>query len=200
MLDQLGVADQILFHHDQFEFNDPTCPPHDWHFANRLRRYEGVDRLVYLERTPQDVMVSLYYQVTGRFNDFFHYQGSLSDFIRDDYFGAENLQCFRLMWQEIAKHKPLLWIRYEDCHQNAEQVIRQVVDYYELVVTDQQIRKAVAAASYENMKALEASDEFHQPWLRLRQGAPKVRKGKVNGYRDELSVDDQHYLHRIFTP
>ena len=76
------------FHHDGFEFNDGAKPPHDFNQANRLSTYAKIDRLVYLERDPRDVMVSLYFQVTKRFKDFFRYEEDISTFIRDDYFGA----------------------------------------------------------------------------------------------------------------
>src|SRR5215471_14103917 len=98
ILTQLGCASLIHFHHDTFEFNDATKPAPNFNLDDRLRHYAQVDRVVYLERDPRDVMVSLYFQVTGRFRDFFEYSGDLSQFIRDDYFGASMLKAFRDIW------------------------------------------------------------------------------------------------------
>ena len=80
LLGQLGVDREIAFHHDRFEFNDGAKPAHDFDLASRLAHYRNVDRLVYLERDPRDVMVSLYHQVTGRFREFFGYPAATKVF------------------------------------------------------------------------------------------------------------------------
>jgi Sulfotransferase domain len=116
ILAQLGRESLIQFHHDGFEFNDGSKPALDFSADARLGRYAGDVRLVYLQRDPRDILVSLFYQVTGRFRDYFGYTGSISDFIRDEYFGASNLQRFREMWQEIAAQRNLLVVSYEGCH------------------------------------------------------------------------------------
>jgi sulfotransferase family protein len=198
LLGQLGVDRQIAFHHDQFEFNDGAKPPHDFDLASRLSRYRGVDRLVYLERDPRDVMVSLYHQVTGRFREFFGYEGSISDFIRDDYFGAANLDRFRRLWHELARELGFPIVTYEQCHADPAAVVRHIVDYYGFDVDDAAIARAVDASSFERMKAVEAADDFPEPWLRAKSGFPKVREGKVGGHRAVLPAGDIAYLDAIF--
>src|SRR5258708_31119145 len=101
ILVQLDIEKQIVFHHDRFEFSDGAKVPHNFNLDERLQQYSRVEKLVYLERDPRDVMVSLFFQVTGRMKDVFEYKGSLSEFLRDDYFGAHNLKLFRKMWDEI---------------------------------------------------------------------------------------------------
>ena len=112
-LSLLGIHNEITFHHDKFEFNDGSLPAHDFSYETRIQKYAGVDRIVYLSRDPRDVMVSLYHQVTGRFKDFFNYEGTISEFIRDDYFGARNLRAFQDMWRSLAEEIPVLLITYE---------------------------------------------------------------------------------------
>ncbi len=75
ILSQLDCDRLILFHHDHFEFNDGSKPPHSFSVVSRLEQYAESEKLVYLDRDPRDVMVSLYYQITGRFLDFFEYRG-----------------------------------------------------------------------------------------------------------------------------
>lgn len=200
MLVQLAPQHGVHFHHDHFEFNDGTCPPHDFDLERRLREYEGVERLIYLERDPRDVMVSLYHQVTGRFQDFFHYAGLPSDFIRDPYFGAENLRKFRLLWDDVVRRRGFLKITYEQCHGDAGGTLRQVADYYGLDVSPERIAEAVSAGAFERMRKVEMEESFPQPWLRPRNGMSKVRKGKVGGHADELAPDDIAYLDAIFFP
>lgn len=198
MLTQLGVEDRVVFQHDRFEFNDGARPPHDFSLARRLDQYAQVDRVVYLERDPRDVMVSLYHQVTGRFRDFFGYTGTLPEFIRDDYFGAENLRRFRGLWAALVAQRGFLKITYEECHADASQVVRRIVDYYGFDVEQVHIDKAVADAAFDKMREVERSESFPQPWLRPRNGALKVRRGKVGGFRDVLEATDIAYLNAVF--
>jgi hypothetical protein len=114
VLHHLGFAESIRFHHDGFEFNDGSRPPHDFDLERRRALYASPSRVVYLRRDPRDVMASLFYQVTGRFRDFFRYEGSPSQFIRDDYFGAQTLARFRDVWGRLSEQSNILVIDYED--------------------------------------------------------------------------------------
>ena len=48
------------------------------------------------------------------------------------------------------------------------------------------------------MRKLEREGSHPEPWLRPRNGAPKVRRGEVGGFRTELSADDIAYLNDVF--
>lgn len=198
MLGRLGHADAIEFHHDRFEFNDGAKPAHDFDVAARIERYRHVDRLVYLERDPRDVMVSLYWQVTGRFRDFFGYRGSIAEFIRDDYFGAHNLQRFRHLWTQVVRELGFPVVSYEDCHADTEATLRRIVEYYGFDPDADAIAAAVRDATFERMRELEQSQRFPEPWLKPRGGFPKVREGKVGGHRRALDAADIAYLDSVF--
>jgi hypothetical protein len=199
-LHQLGVADRICFHHDTFEFNAPDKPPPDLDFEQRLRRCRGWGPTVYLTREPRDILVSLYFQVTGRFEDFFHYRGTISELIRDDYFGARHLKAFRDQWEDLCRQGLATRISYEQCHQDLGAVLRRVLQHFQIDATDAAIEEAAKSARFENMKAIEEGGSFQYPWLRLRNGAPKVRHGVPGGYRGQLPVADLEYLEDIFGP
>lgn len=198
MLVQLGVNHTVEFHHDGFEFNDGARPPLDFSIERRLMQYRPEDKIVYLTRDPRDVMVSLYHQITGRFRDFFGYERMLTDFIRDTYFGAENLARFRRMWRSLARERDVLEISYEECHRDSRSLLARVVDHYGFIVEGAQLDAAVAAASFDRMKAVEREDSFDQPWLRLRNGASKIREGKIGGHRNVLSPEDIAFLDATF--
>ncbi len=198
VLHRLDVDESIQFHHDGFEFNDGSLPAHDFDLEHRKKLYKGVDRIIYLRRDPRDLIVSLYHQVTGRFDDFFGYTGTLSEFIRDDYFGALVLARFRSMWQALSHCTPTLIVDYEDCHRDLTGVMQEILDHYKLKAAPGQLRKVCMEASLTQMKAVEISGGFPHPWLNLRNGAPKVRRGRVGSYADELSSADIAYLNRIF--
>jgi len=198
ILSRLDFEHSIQFHHDRFEFNDGSRPAHDFDLSARLKCYAKVEKLIYLERDPRDVMVSLYYQVMGRFGDFFDCRGSLSEFIRDDYFGAVNLKKFRDMWEVITERRGFPTISYEACHGDMNGVLQHVLSYYEFKVLEPRLSDAIRMGSFEKMREVEASMEFAQPWLRYRNNSPKVREGKVGGFRAVLSEPDVEYLNKVF--
>lgn len=197
-LHQLDLAEQIKFHHDTFEFNDGSKPAPNTDFEARLAWVTNSGPIVYLERDPRDVLVSLYFQVTGRFRDFFGYEGTLSDFIRDDYFGAKHLRIFRDQWQEICRQGLALPVTYEDCHRDLGANLTRILTHFDFPIDRTAVGKAVASSSFDEMKMVEQSQQFERAWLRPRNDAPKVREGKVGGYRNQFSEADLHYLDQMF--
>jgi hypothetical protein len=192
------LTDRVHFHHDGFEYNDGARPPLDFDFEKRWARYSNGGPYVYLHRDPRDVIVSLHFQVTGRFADFFRYSGSLSDFIRDPYFGAENLQRFRAQWTRLCEAGLALPISYEACHADYAGTLAKVIAHYGFDVDESAIDAAAKESEFEKMRNVEKNGEFVEPWLQLRNGSPKVRRGKVGGYADELDPADIAYLDGVF--
>jgi hypothetical protein len=197
-LASLSVADQVVFHHDGFEYNDGTRPPLDFHYNNRSENHDLSKRIIYLRRDPRDIMVSLFHQITGRFDEFYGFRGTISEFIRDPYFGAGNLQRFRRHWDSHCEDGHALAISYEDCHADFAGTLAAVLSYYRFEVSGERLAAVTELAHFENMKAIEEGGNFAEAWLQLRNGSPKVRRGRVGGYVDELSPADIDYLDPIF--
>jgi len=197
-LSELGYDHKIAFHHDSFEFNDGNLPAHNFDLDKRRVKYAPPSRVVYLTRDPRDIIVSLYYQVTGRFRDFFNYQRDIAAFIRDDHFGAHNLQRFQQMWEQLYGEGLALRISYEECHDDFEDVLRRVLDHYGFKCLAEDISRVAEISSFENMKQVEQSGTFKAPWLRPRNGSPKVRQGRVGGYRKTLVDADVAFLESVF--
>lgn len=198
MLTQLGVDKNFLFHHDGFEFNNGNCPPLNFDPIPRMRLLSDGNRVVYLERDPRDVMVSLFHQVTGRFNDFFNYDGDISAFIRDPYFGAGNLARFRSMWHEFRSWPNVHFTTYEEFHRDCFHALSAVLDFANLQIPNTSIQRAVNASTVETMREVEQSGTFPQPWLRPRNGHPKVRLGRSGTFANILTTDDILYLNEVF--
>ena len=197
-LHHLGLDGQVRFHHDGFEFNDGAKPPHDFSVEKRMLRLAPEDRIVLLKRDPRDVLVSLFHQVTGRFRDFFHYPGTISDFVRDPYFGAEPLAGFYAMWDAIRATREVLVVHYEECAADAPGVFAKIGVHFGLAAAPEQWSDAAEASSFENMKRIEDSGGFEKGWLRKRNGFGKVRRGKVGGYADSLSAADVAHVNAVF--
>ncbi|MCX7592083.1 MAG: sulfotransferase domain-containing protein, partial [Kiritimatiellae bacterium] len=62
------------------------------------------------------------------------------------------------------------------------------------------LQKAVEDTSFEQMKKMELEKKLAEPWLRVgaekSERGMKVRKGKVGGYKEELSAKDVEFLHK----
>jgi len=194
---RLGVAQRIKFSHDGFAYNDRTKPPLDFNFACRMERYQGEGKFVYLHRDPRDVIVSHYFQVTERFDNIFRYKGTISEFIRDPYFGVQNLVQFQAQWNRLCDLGIAFRITYEDCHRDFTAVLGSVLDHFELTVSSKDIQRVTEESSFDRLKAIELSNLFPEPWLRLKNGAPKVRQGRIGGYRNILSAEDCAFVERL---
>lgn len=184
----------IRFIHDGFEYNDGSKPALNFDPAERLSAYAPYDRILYIERDPRDTIVSLFHQVTGRFADFFGYQGDISAFIRDPYFGVHNLVRFQAMWRGLSSQLPVHIETYEGLSQDYTAAFRRISDHLDLRVSDEVIATLESRTAFSAMRTVEQERQFDRAWLQPRMGAPKVRKGKVGGYRDELSAADIAYV------
>ena len=102
------------------------------------------------------------------------------------------------MWDRLSDQLSVLTLYYEECHRDFKGACEQLLDFYELSYDEDALDRAVEAASFENMKALEQSQAFPSPWLRPRNNNLKVRKGKVGGYLEELPPGDIAYLNEVF--
>jgi hypothetical protein len=197
ILHLLGLEKTIHFHHDGCEFSDSAKPPLALDFATRLGNYSKGGRIVYLRRDPRDVMVSLYFQIKGRMRDVFDFQGDISAFIRDEYFGAANLLEFDRQWRQLCRRGLALCVTYEECHQDVADVMRKILTWYDVDVSDQELWAACEAATLPKMRAVELEGNFGEPWLRPRNGATKTRQGTVGGYADSLPAADIAFLEQL---
>lgn len=154
-------------------------------------------KVLFMIRDPRDTLVSSYFQATKRVNKF---QGSMSEFVRDDRFGIKKIVAYYNIWyanQAIPRAFQL--IRYEELHQDPVGVLTAVLQFMELEPIDAGlVETAVAFASFNNMKKMESSGRFDddkmQPGAKQDADSYKVRQGKVGGYPDYLSPADLDYI------
>ncbi len=172
-------------------------------------------KVIFMVRDPRDVIVSYYFHKTRREkpHTFWFFQkrrrethgpftGTISEFLRFDIGGFDTLLRYYNVWADSRElTEAFLLVRYEDMHEDPERELRRVLDFLGLgEITDDEAREAIAFASFDNMRKMEAGEATGS--YKLKPADPsdaesfKVRKGKVGGYIDYLEPEDVDYLDR----
>ena len=103
--------------------------------------------------------MSGYFQAVKRIGVF---NGSLSEFIRDEKHGIAKILLFHQIWFNNRKvPKDFLSIRYEDMHADCMAVMGKIMDFLQLKdVGGDQLKESIQFAEFENMKKLEKNGFF----------------------------------------
>lgn len=159
-------------------------------------------KVIFLFRDPRDTVVSAYYDAVNRDRIF---DGSISKFIRHHKFGIKKVIAFH---QLCFEHFPLLSdyiaVKYEDLQADTKKELIKVLNHLGAHPSDDELQKTISFASFSNMKKMELGEEFTGKYAyslslvdKDNPNSGKVRKGKVGGYLDELSVEDVYYCNEI---
>lgn len=154
-------------------------------------------KVLLLTRDIRDTLVSAYFQATKRIHVF---DGSISDFIRDERFGARKILTFYRQWHEQQNvPEAFLALRYEDLHRDTADALARTLRFLGADRIDPAILEtAVRFSTFENLKKIETAHRFGSG--RLAEANPadpesaKVRKGRIGGYIEYLTADDLAYI------
>src|SRR6266536_3632734 len=193
---------RLIFSHDLFEHR--TKGDRWDRFRGKYlvpRRELGRAKIVLLARDPRDCFVSLYLQITRRDPNapVDLKQKGVSDMLRDERFGVCAIVNTMNDWlKEFSRRDNFILIRYEALHASPAEHFRDLLAMLGESTPDIAIfQEALEFARFENMQKLEAAGAFDSKILRpgdVRDPESfKVRRGKVGGYREYLSVEDQKY-------
>ncbi len=214
LCDQYGLGEHFRFIFDSLKVTAAAGLPtmdytHDGTRLSQAKHFEDLEtdksryqdkKVILLLRDPRDLVVSCYFQASRMRN---LYEGSLSDFIRDDHYGIRKIVTFYDIWH-AHRHVPeaFLVLRYEEMHADPAGSLRLVLDFMGApLLDDGVVAKAVEYASFDNMKKMEQDGYFASE--KIKTGRPgdeesyKVRRGKVDGYVDYLSPEDCQYLDAV---
>jgi hypothetical protein len=109
------------------------------------------------------------------------------------------------MWAETALvREDMIIVSYEAMHEDAVNCLRVILNFFGCPRSEQKVQAVVERNRFDAMQAREITGEFH-PRYKGRLGAKnpndsqslKCRKGRVGGYRDELSSEDIIYCDSI---
>ena len=194
---------RIIYSHDTFE--QRTKAQRIWDKlrgkylipASELRRA----RILLLARDPRDAFVSLFVQTTRRVheNPDELKQKSTSELLRDPAFGIRSIvEVMNGCLAELHAQPNFTLFRYETLREDPATGFRDVLlALGESEINEEAFAHALAFSDFGNMKKLEQQGAFESKILRAGDVRDpesfKVRRGKVGGYREYLSVEDQQY-------
>jgi len=193
---------RLIFSHDLFEHRTKGD------LWDRLRGKYLVPRrelsratIILLARDPRDCFVSLYLQITRRDP---HApselrQKTVSEMLRDERFGVLAIVNTMNAWiDEFSRRDNFTLIRYEALRASPAEYFRDLLAMLgESTPDTAMFQEALEFSRFENMQKLEAAGAFDSNILHpgdVRDPESfKVRRGKVGGYREYLSLEDQKY-------
>jgi Sulfotransferase domain len=193
---------RIVFSHDLFEHR--TKGDRWDKFRGKYlvpRRELSRAKVVLLARDPRDCFVSLYLQLTRRDpnapGELRH--KTVSEMLRDKKFGVRAIIDTMNDWMnEFSGRDNFTLIQYEALRASPGEHFRDLLGLLGESAPDvTMFEDALEFARFDNMQKLEAAGAFDSNILHpgdVRDPESfKVRRGKVGGYREYLSPEDQEY-------
>ena len=171
--------------------------------------------IMLLARNPCDIAVSWFFQFTKRqsrakqelINHFIEHPVdrrtiSMWDFVRHSDIGLPFLIDYLNGWEHNLQHLPnALVVRYEDLRAEPGPTLKQITTLMGESFDDAEIAEAVNFGSFDNLRQLESEGFFRQGGLKRRDpkdpNAFKVRRAKVNGYRDYFTPEQVAELEEL---
>lgn len=154
-------------------------------------------KVILLIRNALDTVVSSFWHVTKRhmiLDGLPLYHGSLDDFVFNEKFGLPKIVAFYSSWYR-AQHIPkdFLLVSFERLRRDTIGELSRIIQFLELPMVPAGIESTVENTRFEKMKKREQNLEFEDPVLRPADPndpmSYKVRKGKIGGFKEELSLD-----------
>ena len=193
----IGSQAAGYFTHAPLEWDTQVAS--DLGFDNTVRPFAD-QKVILLTRHPLDALVSHFMHNRKKLNESDRFPDSLIDFVNHPVFGLEKFLQFHELWQSNrGRVDALLVWRYEDARSDPVAALKRTVDFLGWAWDDSVARDAVEYASFENMQKLERGSQsivYRSSGFKVfGEGDAKdpdayhVRKGRVQGFRDELSAD-----------
>ena len=194
----ISIADNLAVKFEHDLGNWVPAPPKLENVVFNKKKFKG-KRVIFLVRDPRDVLVSSWYHLKFRENI---YRKDLSSFVKDDLTGLEKVVKFFNMWVENKSSLgKFLMLTYEDLHSNSISNFRKMLEFMEIDLDMEASEKAVEESRFDKMKKMESRGSLNEPWMK--PGAKslgesmKVRKGKIGGFKKELSRKDIDHINVV---
>ena len=193
---------QIIYTHDLFEQRTKADRWDKLRGKYLIPKRDRTGRpIVLLVRDPRDAFVSLYIQLTRRTRETPAKlkQMSASELLRDRAFGIESMVEIMNSWlAEWSDLSGFLLLRYEGLRSDPGPEFRRLLQVLgERPLEEKAFSHALEFSDFQHMKKLEGAGAFASKILRAGDKKDpesfKVRQGKIGGFKDYLSPNDQVY-------
>src|SRR3972149_372414 len=135
------------------------------------KREYAKKKVIFIVRDIKDTLVSSYFQATKRTHKF---KGPIAEFVRNETFGVKKIVTFYNIWHN-NRHVPkeFLLVRYEDMHRNPAEALVKTLRFVGAGDVDERlVQDAIAFASFNNMRQMEAQGYFQD--ARMRPGNARL--------------------------
>ena len=157
--------------------------------------------VILLARDPRDAFVSLYVQLNRRTKETPDElkRMSAAQLLRDPAFGIQSMVEIMNSWLAEWSGRPdFLLLRYETLHHAPGPGFRKLLELLgERPVQEKAFAHGLGFSAFGHMKKLESAGAFDSKILRAGDAQDpesfKVRRGKIGGFADYLSPNDQVY-------
>lgn len=163
-------------------------------------------RAVYLVRDPRATLVSYYHHYCAKNED---RQTELDTFVaeylheghfRDYHVGLRRWDTQVAEWLWRAGREPVMIVRYEDLHEDRRSTLDKILGFCRLSFPSEVVEAAVERGSFDAMRRDEEQHGAESyPWEPGR-GPRFLRKGRVDGWREELSPESARAIEQEMGP
>lgn len=166
-------------------------------------------KIIILARDPRDIIVSNYFQVILREREKWNFNGDMSEFIRDEKFGINDIINFYNVWfQNMQNHSDFMFLRYEDMKEDILYELNRICFFLGINLSQSILKRVVEYSNFENMRKMDLDEKknllsgcealggklFRRYQGQEKEEAMKIRKGIVGGYVDYLNEKDIAYI------
>nr|WP_319997125.1 sulfotransferase domain-containing protein [uncultured Draconibacterium sp.] len=158
---------------------------------SRLKEPHG--KIVFLIRSPYDIMVSDFFQQTQHIKC---YNGNIKQFIRDEKRGINRLCEFYNNWGEKLDNKNTFVLSYEELLQDTQDVAGKLLCYLDLSFEKKLLELSINNSDFERMQDIEKEKGFpsDNAYDINNNEALRMREGKQNRYNKYLDKEDVDYI------
>lgn len=197
-----GTVPHVIYTHDLFE---QRTKADRWDKVRGKYLIPARERrripIILLARDPRDAFVSLHIQLTRRTRETPNAlkQMSAADLLRHPTYGVASMIKVMNAWlAEWSRRPDFLLLRYESLRAEPAKGFRELLRTLgERDLNEKAFAHALEFSDFGHMQKLEKAGQFDSKILRAGDAQDpesfKVRKGKIGGYVDYLSMADQDY-------
>jgi hypothetical protein len=217
-----GLPEGELLGYDNYHQKNPAIPRIRFTHDRYVKNYTGhrdskcdfyPKKVILLVRDPRDVVVSNYFQWINTVNPYKKEMLNIPErpaevpifeYVMRSKFSIRRTINFLNSWAaELEKTLSYLLIRYEDMRKEPAHVLGGVLAFMQIDASSSELDQVVEWSSFDNMKKREKSQTFADGSRRLmikdasNPDAFKVRRGKVGGYRDYFTAEQNDKIDRL---